>query len=106
MMARMDSPPFGVQATVAGGDLPEEWQALIASQASTLAALGSRRHTGVGYVRQRYAVPQEQTARWQALAVEAEQVLTAQAQGQDHVAHEGCNAPDPRRGRRGAAGAG
>src|SRR5712692_4746879 len=45
MMTRMDSPMFGVQATVAGGALPEEWQALLASQASTLAALLSRMQT-------------------------------------------------------------
>ena len=30
---------FGLQVAVASGDLPAEWQALIASQVSTLAAL-------------------------------------------------------------------
>jgi len=84
---------FGMQESVTGGDLPEEWQALIASQASTLAALLSRMQTAAATMRRRQAP----ATRWQALAVEAERVLTAQAQGQSHVAHEGCNEPDPRR---------
>jgi hypothetical protein len=33
---------FGVHAAGPRGDFPEEWQALMASQASTLAALLSR----------------------------------------------------------------
>jgi hypothetical protein len=53
MMARMDAPPFGWQATGAGGDLPEEWQVLIASQASMLTALLSRMQTTVETLRQR-----------------------------------------------------
>src|SRR5207249_1416702 len=47
MIARMEPSPFGVQATVASGELPAEWQA--------------------------------PAAQWQALAAEAERVLTAQA---------------------------
>jgi hypothetical protein len=66
-MARMHPPPFGVQATVAGGALPEEWQALLAAQASTLAALLSRMRTAVATMRQRQAP----AAQLQALAVEA-----------------------------------
>ena len=41
-MARMEPSTFGLHAAVAGGALPEEWQVLLASQASTLAALLSR----------------------------------------------------------------
>ncbi len=44
---------FGLQAAVAGGDLSEEWQALIASQASTLAALLSWMQTTVATMRRR-----------------------------------------------------
>jgi hypothetical protein len=70
--------------TGAGGDLPEEWQALIASQASTLAALLSRIHTTAATLRQRQAP----AARVQALAAEAERVLTAQAQQQVSLERE------------------
>ena len=73
---RMKPETFGLQATVTGGGLPEEWQTLLASQASTLAALLSRMQTAVGTMRQQQAP----VARWQALAAEAERVLTAQAQ--------------------------
>ena len=93
---------FGLQAAGAGGDLPEAWQALIASQASTLAALLSRMQTAVATMRQREAP----AARLQALAAEAERVLTAQAQGQGNAAQDGCNEPDQRRRwRRPAVGA-
>ena len=86
MMARMEPSTFGLQAAGAGGGLPAEWQALLASQASTLAALVSWVQTAAVTLRQR-----------QALAAEAERVLTAQALGQGNVAQEGCNEPDPRR---------
>ena len=52
---------FGLQAAGAGGDLPEEWQALIASQASTLAALVLRMQTAAATMRQRQAP----AAQWQ-----------------------------------------
>jgi len=67
----MYPPMFGLHAAVAGGDLSAEWQALLASQASTLAALLSRMQTPAATMRQR-----------QALAVEAVRVLTAQAREQ------------------------
>jgi len=80
----MDAPPFGLQTTGAGSDLPEEWQALIAAQAATLAALLSRVHTTAATLRQRQAP----AAQLQALAVEAERVLTAQAQQQVSLERE------------------
>ena len=80
----MDAPPFGLQETGAGGDLPEEWQALIASQASTLVALLSRIQTTAVTLRQRQAP----AAQVQALATEAERVLTAQAQQQVSLERE------------------
>jgi len=67
---------FGLQTAVAGGDLPEAWQALIASQESTLAALLSRMQTTAALMCRREA-PAE---RLHALAAEAKRVLTAQAQ--------------------------
>ena len=70
-MACMKPSTFGLQAAGAGGEIPEEWQALLASQASTLAALLSRMQTPAATMRQR-----------QALAVEAVRVLTAQAREQ------------------------
>src|SRR2546426_1072829 len=84
---------FGVQTTVAGVEFPEEWQALLASQASTLAALGPGMQTAAATLRWRQAP----AVQLQALAAEAERVLTAQAQGQGNVAQDGCNEPDPRR---------
>ena len=83
-MARMDSSTFGLQTAGAGGDLPEEWQALIASQAATLGALLSRIHTTAAALRQRQAP----AAQVQALAVEAERVLTAHAQQQVNLERE------------------
>jgi len=65
-MAHMEPSTFGLQATVAGGALPEEWQALLASQASTLAALLSRLQTAAAIMRWR----QVPAARLQALAAE------------------------------------
>jgi hypothetical protein len=42
---RLELPaPFRFREAEAGGDLPEEWQALIASQASMLAAMVARRY--------------------------------------------------------------
>ena len=73
MMARMEPSTFGLQAAGAGGHLPEAWQALLASQASTLV---SRMRTAAVAMRQR----QPPAARWQALAAEAERVLSAQPQ--------------------------
>lgn len=46
---------FGLQAAAAGGDLPEEWQVLIVSQASTLAGLLSRMQTAAATMRRRQA---------------------------------------------------
>ena len=54
---------FGLQAAGSGSDLPEEWQALVASQASTLAVLLSRIQTTLATLRQRQAP----AARLQAL---------------------------------------
>jgi len=84
MMARMYPPTFGLEAAVAGGDLPEEWQTLIASQVSMLTALLSRMQTAVATLRQRQAP----AAQVQALATEAERVLTAQAQQQVSLERE------------------
>jgi len=67
-----------------GGGLPEEWQALLATQASTLTALLSRMQTAAATLRRRQAP----AARWQALAAEAERVLTAQAQEQVRLERE------------------
>src|SRR5438876_625872 len=82
----------GLQAAGAGGDLPDEWHTLVRQQASTLAALLSRVQTTAATMRERQA-PAVQV---QALAAEAERVLTAQAQRQVNVAQDGCNEPDPR----------
>jgi hypothetical protein len=62
----MEPSTFGLQAAGAGGALPEEWQALIASQASTLAALLSRLQTTAATLRRRQAP----AAQLQALAAE------------------------------------
>jgi hypothetical protein len=73
----MHPPTFGLQATVTGGDLPEEWQALITSQASMLATLLTQiQITAATLCRQ-----QAPAAQWQTLAAEAERLRTAQAQG-------------------------
>jgi len=53
MMARMDSLTFGLQAAGAGGDLPEEWQALLPDQAAVLTTLLSRMHTTAALMRWR-----------------------------------------------------
>src|SRR5215475_3153342 len=82
MMARMEPSTFGLQVACASGDLPEEWQALIASQASALATLLTPIQTTAATLRRRQAP----AAQWQALAAEAERMLTAQAQG--HVSLE------------------
>jgi hypothetical protein len=81
---RMTPEAFGLQAAVTGGDLPEEWQALIASQASLLATLLTQIQTTAATLR-RHQAP---TAQWQALAAEAEQLLTAQAQGHVRLEQE------------------
>jgi len=75
-------PTFGIRTAGARGDLPQEWQALLASQAATLAALVSRMQTAAAALCQR----QPPAAWWQALAAEAERVLTVQAQ--EHVSLE------------------
>ena len=75
---------FGLQTAVAGGDLPEAWQALIASQESTLAALLSRMQTTAALMCRREA-PAE---RLHALAAEAERVLPTQAKGQVRLERE------------------
>jgi hypothetical protein len=79
---RMTPEAFGLQAAVTGGNLPEEWQALIASQVSTLATLWTQIQTTAATLRRRQAP----AAQWQALAAEAERMLTARAQG--HVGLE------------------
>jgi hypothetical protein len=81
-MARMRPTTFGLQMAEAGGDLPEEWQALIASQASLLATLLTQIQTTAATLRRQQAP----ATQWQALAAEAERMLTAQAQG--HVGLE------------------
>ena len=75
---------FGLQAAVTGGDLPEEWQALIASQASLLATLLTQIQTTAATLRRQQAP----AAQWQALAAEAERMLTAQAQGHIRLERE------------------
>ena len=82
MMTCMDAPTFGIRTAGASGDLPKEWQALLASQAATLAALLSRMQTAAATLRQR----QPPAAWWQVLAAEAERILTIQAQ--EHVSLE------------------
>ena len=47
---------LGARAAGAGGDRPLAWQALLASQASTLVALSSRVQTAVAIKRQRQAL--------------------------------------------------
>jgi hypothetical protein len=74
IVARMHPPMFGLQAAVTGGGLPAEWQALIASQASMLATLLTQLQTTAATLR-RHQAP---AAQWQALAAEAERLLTAQ----------------------------
>jgi chromosome segregation ATPase len=83
-MARMEPSTYGLQVAGPGGDLPAEWQALIASQASTLAELLSRIETAAATLRQQQAP----AAQLQALAAEAERVLTAQAQEQVRLERE------------------
>jgi hypothetical protein len=58
---------FGLQAAATGGDLPEEWQALIASQVSALAMLLSQIQTTAATLRRQQAP----AAQLQALAAEA-----------------------------------
>jgi hypothetical protein len=76
-VARMHPPMFGLQAAVTGGAPPEEWQALITSQASMLATLLTQIQTTAATLRRQQAP----AAQWQALAAEAERMLTAQTQG-------------------------
>src|SRR5262245_48732799 len=83
-MARMRPTTFGLQMAKAGGDLPEEWQALITSQASLLATLLTQIQTTVATLRRRQAP----ATQWQALAAEAERMLTAQAQGHIRLERE------------------
>jgi hypothetical protein len=75
---------FGLQAAVTGGDLPAEWQALMQSQASLLATLLTQIQTTAATLRRQQAP----AAQWQALAAEAERVLTAQAQGHVRLERE------------------
>jgi hypothetical protein len=84
MMARMEPSTFGLQAACASGDLPEEWKALIASQASLLATLVTQIQTTVATLRRQQAP----AAQWKALAAEAERMLTAQAQGHVRLERE------------------
>jgi hypothetical protein len=79
---RMKPEAFGLQAAVTGGNLPEEWQALIASQASLLATLFTQIQTTAVTLRRQQAP----AAQLQTLAAEAERMLIAQAQG--HVGLE------------------
>ena len=53
----MESSTFGLQVADAGGDLPKEWQALIASTTSMLGALLSRMRTTAATQRQRVLGP-------------------------------------------------
>jgi hypothetical protein len=55
----MESSTFGLQVADAGGDLPKEWQALIASTTSMLGALLSRMRTTAVTQRQRVLGPQQ-----------------------------------------------
>jgi hypothetical protein len=82
--SRMHPPTFGLQAAVTGGDFPAEWQALIQSQASLLATLLSQIQTTAATLRRQQAP----AAPWQALAAEAERMLTTQAQGHVRLERE------------------
>src|SRR5262245_26638371 len=80
----MEPSMFGLHAAGSDGNLPEEWRALIASQASLLATLLTQIQTTAVTLRQRQAP----AAQWQALAAEAERMLTAQAQGHVRLERE------------------
>jgi nitrate/nitrite-specific signal transduction histidine kinase len=75
---------FGLQAAVTGGDFPEEWQTLITSRASMLATLLTQIQTTAATLRRQQAP----VAQWQALAAEAERILTAQVQGHVRLERE------------------
>jgi hypothetical protein len=75
MMARVYPLLFGWQEAEAGGDLPEEWQALMAHQAAVRTVLRSRMSTAVRTMRRRQAP----AVRLPILTGEAERMLTAQA---------------------------
>jgi hypothetical protein len=81
---RMTPEAFGLQAAVTGGDLPEEWQALMQSQASLLATLLTQLQTTAAILRRQQAP----AAPWQTPAAEAERMLTTQAQGHVRLERE------------------
>ena len=77
---------FGLQAAVPGVDVDPEWRALVSQQACTLAGMLQRLQIAVAEVQQRPDARRHATARVQALAADAERLLTAQAQ--QHVSLE------------------
>jgi hypothetical protein len=81
---------FGLQAAVTGSNLPEEWQALIASQASLLAELVSRIETTVATLRRQ----QTPAAPGQALASLFQSSPCPMSYKQETRGEEGfCSAP-------------
>jgi len=79
---------FGLDADVPEVALDPEWRALVRQQARTLAGMLQRFQTAVAGVPDRPDALQHKTLRLQALAAEAERVLTAQAQGQVSLERE------------------
>ena len=75
---------FGLQTAVP--DVDVEWRALVRQQACTLAGMLQRLQNAVAGVQQRTDARRHATARVQALAADAERLLTAQAQ--QHVCLE------------------
>ena len=71
---------FGLQAEVPDVDLDPEWCALVSQQACTLAGMLQGLQHAVARVPQRTDARRHATARVQALAADAERLLTAQAQ--------------------------
>lgn len=71
---------FGLQETLPGEDIPEEWRVLLAEQARTLAGMLHRVAQAVTTIHTRPDRKQERVQRLQRLLTEAERRLTALAQ--------------------------
>ena len=79
---------FGLQVEVPDVDVDPEWRALVRQQACTLAGMLQRIQTAVAGVPDRTDARRHATARVQALAADAERLLTAQAQQQVSLERE------------------
>jgi chromosome segregation ATPase len=84
----MNPRTFGLSADVPEAALDPEWRALVRQQARTLAGTLQRFQTAVAGVPHRPDASRHATARVQALAADAERLLTAQAQQQVSLERE------------------